>query len=100
VNDGMSRGPVVSFRSIAGSSAMKRWIDSEGGFQNLKENFESTSRFAKLTKVCWGFPDFKIKVGLAGKLAFIRFVTTTGDAMGMNMISKGVEKALGGIIAF
>ncbi|KAJ3262308.1 3-hydroxy-3-methylglutaryl-coenzyme A (HMG-CoA) reductase isozyme [Boothiomyces macroporosus] len=85
LNDGMARGPVVSFSSVRGSSNVKRWIDSEGGFDILKEAFESTSRFAKLSH---------IKVALAGKLAFLRFVTKTGDAMGMNMISKGVEKAL------
>ncbi|KAJ3325113.1 3-hydroxy-3-methylglutaryl-coenzyme A (HMG-CoA) reductase isozyme [Boothiomyces sp. JEL0866] len=85
LNDGMSRGPVVSFPSVRGSSNVKRWIDTEGGFEVLKEAFESTSRFAKLNN---------IKVAIAGKLAFLRFVTKTGDAMGMNMISKGVEKAL------
>jgi hydroxymethylglutaryl-CoA reductase (NADPH) len=36
----------------------------------------------------------QLKVVLAGRLVFIRFSTFTGDAMGMNMISKGVEAAL------
>jgi hydroxymethylglutaryl-CoA reductase (NADPH) len=51
----------------------------------IKENFDSTSRFARL-KQC--------KVGQAGRLLYIRFMAVTGDAMGMNMLSKGAEKAL------
>lgn len=35
-----------------------------------------------------------LKVNVAGPYVYIRFRSTTGDAMGMNMISKGVEKAL------
>ena len=85
IKDGMTRGPVVSFESIRATAELKRFIDSEDGFKILKETFESTSRFAKL---------LHIKVALAGKLAYLRFVTTTGDAMGMNMISKGTEKSL------
>ena len=85
IKDGMTRGPVVSFDSIRHSAELKRYIDSTPGFQAIKEEFESTSRFAKLQQ---------IKVCLAGKLAYLRFVTTTGDAMGMNMISKGTEKSL------
>ncbi|KAG9840633.1 3-hydroxy-3-methylglutaryl-CoA reductase 2, partial [Aureobasidium melanogenum] len=50
-----------------------------------KDAFNSTSRFARLQH---------LKAALAGTYLYIRFKTTTGDAMGMNMISKGVEQAL------
>lgn len=51
LNDGMSRGPVVSFSSIREAAVMKGWIENEGGFDAIKSHFESTSRFAKLRKV-------------------------------------------------
>jgi len=34
-------------------------------------------------------------VVLAGRNVYIRLQSTTGDAMGMNMLSKGSEKVLG-----
>lgn len=83
--DGMTRGPAIDFPSIALAAAAKAWIDSGEGTAILKEAFESTSRFAKLQK---------LKTAMAGRTLFVRFATTTGDAMGMNMISKGTEKAL------
>ncbi|KAF8271883.1 hydroxymethylglutaryl-coenzyme A reductase-domain-containing protein [Lactarius quietus] len=83
--DGMTRGPAIDFPSIAVAAAAKAWIDSTEGSSILKEAFESTSRFAKLQK---------LKTAMAGRMLFVRFATTTGDAMGMNMISKGTEKAL------
>jgi hydroxymethylglutaryl-CoA reductase (NADPH) len=85
INDGMTRGPAVEFASITQAAECKLWIDQGEGFTVLADAFNSTSRFARLQS---------IKVMLAGKLAFIRFKATTGDAMGMNMISKGVEKVL------
>ncbi|AAS52834.2 AER152Wp [Eremothecium gossypii ATCC 10895] len=83
--DGMTRGPCVRFPSLARAGACKLWLDSEEGQARVKRAFNSTSRFARLQHV---------QTALAGDLLFIRFRTTTGDAMGMNMISKGVEFAL------
>ncbi|CEP17267.1 hypothetical protein [Parasitella parasitica] len=85
IADAMTRGPCVEFPSIVEAGHCKRWIDQEGGFDIVAQAFNSTSRFARVRKM---------QVAMAGKLLYIRFSTTTGDAMGMNMISKGCEKAL------
>ncbi|TIA76199.1 hypothetical protein E3P91_00101 [Wallemia ichthyophaga] len=83
--DGMTRGPALEFPSVIDASLCKRFIDSAEGALYMMNNFNQTSRFAKLQK---------LKCTLAGRTLYVRFDTTTGDAMGMNMISKGVEKAL------
>lgn len=83
--DGMTRGPCVGFPTLARAGEAKVWLDSDDGQTRMKEAFNSTSRFARLQSM---------KTALAGTYLYIRFKTTTGDAMGMNMISKGVEKAL------
>jgi len=83
--DGMIRSPCVSFPSVNRAAEAKQWVDSAEGKVILTEAFNSTSRFAQLQT---------LKVAQAGTYLYIRFRTTTGDAMGMNMISKGAEKAL------
>jgi hydroxymethylglutaryl-CoA reductase (NADPH) len=83
--DGMTRGPCVGFETLSRAAAAKLWLDSIPGQKVMKEAFNSTSRFARLQE---------IKSTIAGTYVYIRFKTTTGDAMGMNMISKGVEHAL------
>ncbi|KAI3340642.1 hydroxymethylglutaryl-coenzyme A reductase [Ustulina deusta] len=83
--DGMTRGPCVSFETLERAGAAKLWLDSEEGQNTMKKAFNSTSRFARLQTM---------KTAMAGTNLYIRFKTTTGDAMGMNMISKGVEYAL------
>ncbi|CAI7665247.1 unnamed protein product [Penicillium bialowiezense] len=83
--DGMTRGPCVTFPTLARAAAAKVWIDSEEGRNIMTVAFNSTSRFARLQS---------LKTALAGTYLYIRFKTTTGDAMGMNMISKGCEKAM------
>lgn len=83
--DGMTRGPCVSFETLERAGAAKLWLDSEDGQNTMKKAFNSTSRFARLQS---------LKTVIAGTNLYIRFKTTTGDAMGMNMISKGAEHAL------
>lgn len=83
--DGMTRGPCVGFDTLSRAGEAKLWLDSEEGQRVMKAAFNSTSRFARLQS---------LKTALAGTYLYIRFKTTTGDAMGMNMISKGVEHAL------
>ena len=83
--DGMTRGPALEFPSIVNAARAKAWIDSQEGASAICEAFDSTSRFARLQS---------LKTALAGRTLYVRFATTTGDAMGMNMISKGVERAL------
>lgn len=86
VADGMTRGPVVRFPNISRASAAMLWMQESQNFEAIQESFNSTSRFARLSK---------IHIRVAGRHLFIRFVAKTGDAMGMNMLSKGTEVALG-----
>ena len=83
--DAMTRGPCVRFPTISRAGAAKRWLDSDEGFKVVKRAFDSTSRFARLQS---------LQTNMAGNRLFIRFAAFTGDGMGMNMISKGVEHAL------
>ena len=84
-NDGMTRAPVVRFQNIIRASAMKRFIESAEGLKTVVKAFDSTSRFVRLQRV---------NSTLAGSYVYLRFTATTGDAMGMNMISKAVQEAL------
>ncbi|CAH1121039.1 unnamed protein product [Ceutorhynchus assimilis] len=85
VADGMTRGPVVRFPSIVHASKAMQWIQEPQNFQKIKQQFDSSSRFARLQR---------LTLKIAGRFLFIRFVASTGDAMGMNMLSKGTELSL------
>ncbi len=85
IADGMTRGPCIGFQTLVRAAAAKVWLDSAEGQKTMKDAFNSTSRFARLQQ---------LKTSIAGTYLYVRFKTTTGDAMGMNMISKGVEHSL------
>lgn len=83
VRDGMSRAPVIQTPNIKRAAEIGEWIASN--MESIKSVFNGTSRFAKLqSAVCTQ----------AGRLLYIRFVSTSGDAMGMNMIGKGSEAVM------
>ena len=83
--DGMTRGPCLEFPNASKAGMAKIWLDSEEGYKTMRDAFNSTSRYARLQS---------LKTGQAGRKIYIRFKANTGDAMGMNMISKGTEYAL------
>ncbi|XP_065672741.1 3-hydroxy-3-methylglutaryl-coenzyme A reductase isoform X2 [Hydra vulgaris] len=85
LGDGMTRGPVLRLPSAKLACDVKKWLETESNFEILKESFKQSSRYANLNSV---------KCAVAGRLLFVRFKAFTGDAMGMNMVSKGAEYAL------
>jgi hydroxymethylglutaryl-CoA reductase (NADPH) len=85
LQQGMTRAPVLQFPSAMRAAAFKRALEEPAGLAAAKASFDATSRFARLQGV---------SVTVAGRHAYARFRCTTGDAMGMNMVSKGVNAAL------
>jgi len=83
--DGMTRGPVVRFPCMARATAAKEWMGDRNNFESIKQHFDSTSRFARLQR---------LHTRIAGRMLYIRFVAKSGDAMGMNMLSKATEFAI------
>ncbi|KAM3955608.1 HMG coenzyme A reductase [Aphomia sociella] len=82
---GMTRAPAVRLPNVVRAHECRQWIDNKENYESIKEAFDSTSRFARLQEV---------HVGVDGATLYLRFRATTGDAMGMNMVSKGAENAL------
>ena len=81
----MTRAPVLQFPSAMRAAAFKAWLEAPENAAAAKASFESTTRFGKLNSV---------RVTVAGRYAYARFACATGDAMGMNMVSKGVNAVL------
>nr|QEV81806.1 Hydroxymethylglutaryl-CoA reductase [Prunella vulgaris] len=85
LHDGMTRAPVVRFSSAKRATELKFFLEDPLNFDTLSVVFNKSSRFARLQD---------IKCAIAGKNLYIRFRCSTGDAMGMNMVSKGVQNVL------
>ncbi|CAA0830094.1 hydroxy methylglutaryl CoA reductase 1 [Striga hermonthica] len=85
LRDGMTRAPVVRFSSAKRATELKFFLEDPLNFEMLCVVFNKSSRFARLQS---------IQCAIAGKNLYMRFRCSTGDAMGMNMVSKGVQNVL------
>lgn len=84
-DDGMTRAPLIKMPTTAAAAELRAWVEQPENFATLEAAFNSTTRFGKLRSVT---------CTVAGRNVFVRFRCFTGDAMGMNMITKGVAEAL------
>ncbi|KAM7482830.1 hypothetical protein LguiB_007413 [Lonicera macranthoides] len=85
LKDGMTRAPVVRFGTARRAADLKFFLEEPLNFETLALVFNRSSRFGRLQS---------IKCAIAGKNLYMRFCCSTGDAMGMNMVSKGVQNVL------
>ena len=82
LDEGMQRAPVFVMRDARSARDLSSWVaDHEA---QLRTEAESTSRFAKLRY---------ITPYQTGRMLFLRFGFTTGDAAGQNMVSKATLAA-------
>ena len=80
---GMSRSPIIKCNSLKELYDIKIWI--KNNFNVIKEIFQKDSNYTNLKEI-----DFLQE----GRHLHIRFSATTGDAMGMNMVSKASNNVL------
>ncbi|KAI3992050.1 hypothetical protein MKX01_014941 [Papaver californicum] len=85
LKDGMTRAPVVRFGTAKRAAELKFYMEDPVNFDTLACIFNKSSRFGRLQGV---------QCAIAGKNLYMRFRCSTGDAMGMNMVSKGVQNVL------
>jgi len=85
LKDAITRAPCVRMPSAMRAAAMKKWVEIRENYKRLEEAFNSTTNFGKLQS---------IDCTVAGRNIYLRFCCMSGDAMGMNMVSKGCLKAM------
>jgi hydroxymethylglutaryl-CoA reductase (NADPH) len=84
IDDKMTRSPVIKAESVSDAIKIKKWIHVN--FKELKKAAEVTTRHGKLVKID--------PILVVGRFVYPRFLFTTGDSMGMNMVTIATEAAL------
>jgi hydroxymethylglutaryl-CoA reductase (NADPH) len=78
--DGITRAPCVRLPSARQAAHLVQWCKRADNFARLQAAFSSTTNYGKLI-AC--IPT------IAGRNVYLRLQCFSGDAMGMNMVSKG-----------
>ncbi|KAK8809651.1 hypothetical protein WA158_000594 [Blastocystis sp. Blastoise] len=84
-SDAMTRAPILKCKNLDQTLEIKHYIDSEEGYKDICNSFETTTSHGKVKE---------IKSWIIGNRIHIRIEAETGEAMGMNMLTKGSEKAM------
>lgn len=82
LSDGMTRAPVFATDSVVHARAVVDYVQNHE--DEIRQAAEATTRHGKMAG---------IHVITAGTSVYVRFCFTTGDAMGMNMVTIASEKA-------
>lgn len=82
LDDAMQRAPLFVFENARFSRKFGQWVDDN--FEYIKSKAEETTQSGKLTD---------IEQYTVGKLHWLRFNFTTGDAAGQNMVTKATHRA-------
>jgi hydroxymethylglutaryl-CoA reductase (NADPH) len=82
IDDAMQRAPLFVFRDARAARDFGGWVEEH--FPAIKERAEASDPFSRL---------LRIEQYGVGKLRFLRFDFTTGDAGGQNMVTRATSEA-------
>ncbi|MGC9148421.1 MAG: hydroxymethylglutaryl-CoA reductase (NADPH) [Sulfolobales archaeon] len=82
LRDGMTRAPLFKLLNVRKAKEFVEWVKEH--FEDIKKVAESKTRHGKL---------ISIDPFVAGNNVWLRFRYTTGDAMGMNMVTIATDAA-------
>ncbi len=88
IDDAMQRAPIFVFENARQARDFGQWV--EANFTGIKAAAETTTRSGKL---------LRIEQYAAGKMRWLRFCFSTGDAAGQNMVSKATREGCMWILA-
>lgn len=87
IDKGITRAPIIKVNSLDDIILLKLYI--QNNHHQIKKKFESTTKYGKFEKIEFYYN---------GLYVHLRISAITGNAMGMNIITKGTEEILNHII--